>query len=87
LFISWALPVWSVIENQLSRSYESALGVAYGMGIGLGIHIISIIVWCIIHRKKINTAPLVILFISLLLMFALTASAATPSLVEIQPSR
>jgi hypothetical protein len=70
LFISWLLPVWTIIENQRSPSYESALGVVYGMGIGLAIHILVVIIWCITNRKNLNTTQLVILFISVLLMFS-----------------
>jgi hypothetical protein len=40
------------------------------MGIGLAIHILVVIIWCITNRKNLNTTQLVILFISVLLMFS-----------------
>lgn len=74
LVISWLLPAWAIINNRLAPSYESALGVAYAMAIGLAVHIVVVIVWCIIHRRNIRIAQLVVLFISILLMLILITS-------------
>ena len=70
--LSWGLPVYSVIYNQIYPSYQSALGVAYGFAIGCIIHLLMLVFWMIIRRSKMTKLELISLLASLVVMIALT---------------
>ena len=80
IFISWVLPIFSLINNRLHPSYESALGVAYGFLIGLIIHFLMLLVWLAIRRSKLKPLELIILLVSFSFLVMLTAIGDSGSL-------
>ena len=80
MFLAWALPVYSIVHNQLSPSYESALSVAYGFVIGCIIHLLLLVLWLLIRRAKVQTLELVVLLASLGAMVVLTIMADSGAL-------
>lgn len=82
LFLSWAVPLYSLIYNRIYPSYGSALGVAYGFIIGCVIHSFLLIAWLLIRQSKIQTFELIILVISLIILILLTFASNSGSLSQ-----
>ena len=80
LFLSWALPVYGVIYNQLYPSYESALGVAYGFLLGCIVHFLMLLLWLAIRRSRLRKPELITLLTSLCVMIVLTALSSEGAL-------
>ena len=77
IVISWALPVWAVLNNQLHPSYESALGVAYGFLLGFVVHIVVLLIWVIVRRSAMGSVEWIALLVSLAIMVLLFYGADT----------
>jgi hypothetical protein len=73
LVLSWVVPFYGVMFNQIHPSYESALGVAYGFFMGCAIHVLIIFLWLVIKRSKIQKIEVVALLSSFCIMIVLTA--------------
>lgn len=71
LVLSWSLPIYSVIRNQLHPDYGSALGVAFGFGIGCVIHLILLLIWIAVRKSQLPKIHLFVLLISFVLLIAL----------------
>ena len=83
MLFSWGLPLYSLIHNQLNPSYASALGVAYGFGIGCVIHFILLGLWMIIRHANMQRVELFMLIVSCTILIILTAAANRGSFVKI----
>lgn len=83
LLISWALPIYAVIYNRTYPSYESALGVAYGFGLGCVIHFVTLFLWVALRRSRLQTLEWVTLLASFGLMVALTTLGDAGTLSKI----
>jgi hypothetical protein len=75
LILSWALPLATLIDHYLNRSFESALGVAYGLTIGCAVHGLLLMIWLIIRRSNVRALELTVLISSLALLILLAATS------------
>lgn len=81
--VSWALPIYGVIYNQIYPSYESALGVAYAFFIGCMIHFLLIVLWLIFKGLNIDKLELIMLVISSIILIVLTIASNNGSLSKL----
>jgi hypothetical protein len=69
--LSWAMPVWAVVNNQIKPDYASALGVAYGFLIGCVVHIVVGLIWIAVRRSAMEPVEWIALLVSLGIMVLL----------------
>ena len=77
ILLSWSLPLYMILNNRLSPSFETALAVAYGFLLGCVIHFLLIILWVAIRRTKLQRTETIVLLSSLLIMILLTVIGDT----------
>lgn len=80
LLLSWGFPLYGFIANQINPNYATALGVAYGLFIGIFIHLLVLIVWLAIRRAKIHKAEFITLLLSFIIMIVLAVISDDGSL-------
>ena len=80
LLMSWGFPLFGFISNQITPNYATALGVAYGLFIGIIVHLIVLIVWLAIRRSKLRKAEFIVLLLSFFIMIVLAVISDDGSL-------
>ena len=84
LFLSWALPLYGVIYNQIFPSYQSALGVPFGFLFGCVVHFFMLILWIVIRRSKLQKRELSTLLVSFSVMVMLAVVSDGGSLSKMR---
>ncbi|MBI1297663.1 hypothetical protein GC175_22225 [bacterium] len=73
----WTLPLASLWMNYREPGFTTALGIAYGFGIGWWVHILALLIWMVRRQRRdeITLRPLFLLIFSLAILSALTLPA------------
>lgn len=85
LALSWALPVYGVVYNQLNPSFESGLGVAYAFAIGCVVHLLLGAIWIAANRKQPHKKRLSMLLTSFCILILLAIISNGGALSKMHP--